>query len=406
MTTRRADRPAKDVRLVLVSAAVDSFGSGLWLAGGALFFHQALGLPLAAIGAGLAVAGLVALPAGVQLARFADRHGPRGSYVLLTLIQAACYAAFVFAHSFPLFVVLATLGASLGSGAQAVRSGIVRGVGGEAAVRLRARLHAIMNVAIALGAAAAGVLIAFNTTLSYDLLILTDAVTFAVAGGLLHFIEAVPVSGGPAARGWVAIRDRGYVAAAALDGVMDLEFGISGYILPLWVVTHTAAPRWFASVLLLLNTAIVALFQVRFSKGAERPPGAARSFRAAGFVLALAAGAFALTGVLSPLLAILGLLVAMAVHSVGELLHASGQFGLSYGLAPEGAVSEYQAVFSLGMGFSRAFAPAVLTFLCILGGSAGWLVVGLVFVGAGVAMPILTRHVLERPEKAVAAAVS
>lgn len=384
------------MRLVLASAAVDSFGSGLWLAGGALFFHQAVGLPLPAIGWGLAVAGLVALPAGVQLARFADRHGPRGSYVVLTILQAVSYAAFVVVHSFPLFVLLATLGASLGSGAQAVRSGIVRGVGGEAAVRLRARLHAVMNVAIALGAAAAGLLIAINTDAAYDVLILVDAATFAAAGVLLHFIGAVPVTRDTGRRGWVAIRDRSYVLAATLDGVMDLEFGISGYILPLWVVSHTAAPRWFASVLLLLNTAIVAVFQVRFSKGADRPQGAARSFRSAGFVLALAAGIFALTGFVPPLLAVLILLLAMTVHSVGELLHASGQFGLSYGLAPEGAVSEYQAVFSLGMGLSRAFAPAVLTFLLILGGSAGWLVVGVVFLGAGVAMPALTRYALKR----------
>ena len=172
---------------MLASAAVDSFGSGLWLAGGALFFHQAVGLSLPAIGSGLAVAGLVALPAGVQLARFADRHGPRGSYVALTLLQAVSYAAFVVVHSFPLFLLLATLGASLGSGAQAVRSGIVRGVGGDAAVRLRARLHAVMNVAIALGAAAAGLLIAIGTDAAYDVLILADAATFAAAGGLLHF---------------------------------------------------------------------------------------------------------------------------------------------------------------------------------------------------------------------------
>jgi hypothetical protein len=387
-----ASPAAHDVRLVLASATVDSFGSGLWLAGGALFFHRAVGLALPLIGAGLAVAGLIALPAGVQLARLADRSGPRRFYLVLTLIQAGCFAVFVLVHSFAVFVLLATIAASADSGAQAIRSAIVRAIGGAAAVRFRARLHALMNVAIALGAAAAAVLIGVGSLGAFDALILIDAATFAAAGLLVARTAPTAVSVAPARRGWIAIRDRAYVGAAALDGVLDLEFGVSGFVLPLWVVTHTTAPRWLAALLLLLNTVLVAALQVRFSKGAETLHGATRSFRRAAVTLTVAALAFSLTAGPPPVAAVVMLVVAMAILSFGELQHAPGQFGIAYGMAPAHAAAEYQAVFSLGMGLSRAFAPAVLTVLCVALGPSGWWYLGGLFLTAGLLMPLVTQR--------------
>ncbi|MDH2443512.1 hypothetical protein QDR37_06100 [Amnibacterium sp. CER49] len=391
---RSGGRPSatRDIGLVLASATVDSFGSGLWLAGGALFFHRAVGLPLPLIGLGLAFAGLVALPAGVRLARLADRHGARGFYLALTMTQAACYVVFVFVHSFLLFVLLATIAASADSAAQAIRSALVRAIGGATAVRFRARLHALMNVAIALGAALAAVLIGIGSLGAYDVLIVLDAVTFALAGVLVARTTLQRVAVAPAGRRWVAIRDRAYVAAATLDGVLDLEFGVSGFVLPLWVVTRTSAPHWLAALLLLLNTVLVATLQVRFSRGSDTVRGAARSFRRAALTLAAAAIVFSSTGGVPPAGAVLMLVLAMTVLSFGELQHAPGQFGLAYGMAPEHAAAEYQAVFSLGMGLSRAFAPAILTFLCVTLGAPGWWLLALLFLAAGLLMPLVAQR--------------
>jgi hypothetical protein len=162
------------------------------------------------------------------------------------------------------------------------------------------------------------------------------------------------------------------------------------------VVSNTQAPRWFASVLLVLNTVIVTLLQVKLSAGSERPTGAARSYRRAGIALGAAAVAFSLTGLGPAGWAVPMLIVAIAVHSLGEILHASGQFGLSYGLAPAHSVSEYQAVFSLGMGFSRAFAPAFLTFVCVLGGAPGWIAISAMFIVTGLIMPRASAHAEQR----------
>ena len=79
--------------------------------------------------------------------------------------------------------------------------------------------------------------------------------------------------------------------------------------------------------------------------------------------------------------------------AIGKRQIASGAIGLSYGLAPEHSVSEYQAVWSLGMGMARALGPAVLTFVCIKGGLPGWLALGGAFLAAGAAAPSLARRV-------------
>lgn len=45
--------------------------------------------------------------------------------------------------------------------------------------------------------------------------------------------------------------------------------------MPLWIAGHTTAPHWLVSGLLLLNTVMVVLFQVRASRGTEDLGGAA-----------------------------------------------------------------------------------------------------------------------------------
>jgi hypothetical protein len=376
--------------LISASVFVDTLGDGLWMVGGGLFFVRSQHFAVAAVGAGLTIAGLVGLPAGIRLARVADRRGPRGTYLALTLTQSAAFVALVVSRSFLVFVLASAVAASANQGAQATRSGIVRSFGGAEAVRFRARLHVITNLGISAGAALAGIAIAVNTRDAYVSLMLVDAATFGLAGLLLRGARITPTASVPAvSRRSGAIRDLRYVAVAAADGLLDLEFIVSGFLLPLWVVLHTTAPRWLASPLLLLNTAIVVLFQVRFAKAATEPVGAAGSARRGSLALGGAAILFGLSGGV-PALAAAGLLVAaMCLHSLGELMHASGSFGLSYGLAPEHTVSEYQAVWSLGMGLARALGPAVLTVVCLRGGLAGWIALGVAFAVTGACIPRL-----------------
>jgi MFS family permease len=86
------------------------------------------------------------------------------------------------------------------------------------------------------------------------------------------------------------------------------------------------------------------------------------------------------------------LLVATLVHVSGELLQSAGGWAVSFGLAPEDRQGEYQGLFSTGFAATSMLAPAVLTALCVTWGWPGWLVLGAVFVTAGVGMVPLVRR--------------
>lgn len=81
----------------------------------------------------------------------------------------------------------------------------------------------------------------------------------------------------------------------------------------------------------------------------------------------------------------------MGVHTLGELLHAAGSFELRYSLAPADAQGQYTGVFLLGSGLASVAAPSVLAWLCLDEGAPGWILLGLVFLTAGLVGPPVVR---------------
>ena len=85
------------------------------------------------------------------------------------------------------------------------------------------------------------------------------------------------------------------------------------------------------------------------------------------------------------------LLAAVAVHTMGEMWQSAGGFELSFALAPEGAVGQYQGLFGMGLGLGVTLGPTVLIALCINLGRPGWWIVGLGFALTGLAVPAAAR---------------
>lgn len=121
--------------------------------------------------------------------------------------------------------------------------------------------------------------------------------------------------------GW---RDRRYLALAGLQGLFVTNYSLLETGVPIWVVTQTEAPPVIVSGVLLVNTLVVIFFQVRLSQGLEEPKAAARAFAAAGFLAAAGCGAYLLTASLSAVAAVIILLLAVFVQSLGEVLFAGG----------------------------------------------------------------------------------
>ncbi|MEV0004975.1 hypothetical protein AB0H28_22195 [Micromonospora sp. NPDC050980] len=84
--------PPGPLRTLALATLANTVGTGLWLAGGALYLTRDVGLSATSVGAGLTVAGLVGLTASVPLGGLADRWDPRTLRAALQVGQALAAA--------------------------------------------------------------------------------------------------------------------------------------------------------------------------------------------------------------------------------------------------------------------------------------------------------------------------
>jgi hypothetical protein len=193
------------------------------------------------------------------------------------------------------------------------------------------------------------------------------------------------------ARRWAAgsvsgpFRDMPYVSLAAICGVLTLCWGLLSAGLPLWIVTHTRAPRALAGVVILISSVAIATQQVRFSRGAQTPRAAALVAVRSGASLASCCLLFALAGSFGAVGATILILAGALAHVLGELWFVAAAWGLSVPLMPPDRPAEYQGVFATGEALAIMLAPALMTAAVVPGGALGWCGLGLLFALAGAA---------------------
>ncbi|MBQ1062964.1 MFS transporter [Micromonospora sp. C41] len=399
--------PPGPLRTLAYATLVNTVGAGLWLAGGALYLTRDVGLSATSVGAGLTVAGLVGLTASVPLGALADRSDPRTLRAVLQVGQAVAALAYLLVGSFPAFLAVAVPEALLATGNLAVRAALVAAVGGpDGRVHAFATLRAVANLGITVGTALAGIALAVDTHRAYQVLVVGNAATYLLSAALLLRLPPQPATDGarrtPGAprRGGRGgpLRDGRFLAVSGASAVLSTHVTVLVLVVPLWTVDRAGAPPPVVSAVLLANTVLTVLLAVRLSRGAERAAPAARKLRRAGLVLAAATPLYAVTGVLPVLPAVVLLLVATAVWTVGDLWHGAAGAGLAYDLAPPGAIGAYQGADGLLAGLAQALGRGLLTLLVLGSGPVGWLVLGVVFAAAGLAAPALTRRaVAHRP---------
>ncbi|MFE3375555.1 MFS transporter [Streptomyces anulatus] len=374
-------------RVLAAATLVNTFGSGMFVTSSALFFTRVIGLPTSQVALGLSAGGVVGLFAGIAGGRIADRWGARSTQLGIMLLGTLFMTCYLFVHTFWMFIVVACLTAAVHAANPASRDPLVRQFGGERPAAYRAYLQATTNLAIASGALLAGLAIQLDTREAYLSLLIGRTLAFVGCALLLLRLPGPPASPAGARtkrRGhWVALRDRPFLAATLLNGIMEMHYIVPTFALPLWIVDHTQAPRWMVSVVLLLNTAMVASLQVYASRHVNSTEAAGRRMLWAGFALfsglALMATAHGPTAWVAAGL----LLVATAVYTVGELWHAAASMEYSFGLAVPHAQGQYSGVFGFGAGVGEALSPTVVAVLVLSWGRPGWLALGIVFLVVG-----------------------
>jgi MFS family permease len=400
--------PPGPIRLLAVAMLVNMVGSGLYLATAALFFVRFVGLSAQQVGLGLTLAMFAGIAALVPVGWVTDRVGSRAVFIALQFLQAVAMALFPLVHGFAAFLAVLCLAVIGTRTAQPVGSALIAELSGaEHRTRDRAHLRSVINLGVGIGLVLAGFVIASGSRTAYVVLIAANAASFAIAGLLLFRLPRTPAPAAPTRAGWtLAVRDRPYLVVAAVSGILACQYDLLTIVVPLWVVDHTAAPRWIVAGILVINTVLVVLFQVSAARGADGLAAAGRIGRRGGLFLLLGCGAFALAAGAPAVVAVVAVVLAAVLHTLGELHTTTSSFVFSYDLAQEHAHGQYQAAFSLATGVVRAAAPVLLTTACLSWGRPGWLAVGAAFGLAGLATPPLVRwagHRSGRPGEAVRA---
>ncbi|WP_051653497.1 MFS transporter [Kitasatospora cheerisanensis] len=379
-------------RRLALGGFVNQLGTAAFLATAPLYAMRVIGLSVGQVGLGLGVAGVVGLLAGPPVGHLADRRGPNGVFLATLLIQTAAMVSLLFAHSFVAFMAAVAVTDLAGASGGAARGPMIRRFGGDEVPKFRSYLRSVAFLASTFGALAAGVVIQLDSSAAYRALIVANALTFlGCAAVLLRLPRLEPLPASTGSDRWLALKDRPYMAFVVLDGILWIQGEVVTYALPLWVVLHTEAPRWFTGVALAVNTVLVVLLQIRTSRGIKGGRLAGRATQRAGLAFLIGMGVIALAPGLPGWAAAAIMLAGVAVHTLGSLWHAAGSLELRFRLAPAHAQGQYSGMFGIGMGLCYTVAPALLGLLCLTWGAPGWLAMGTLFVAAGLAIPFVVR---------------
>ncbi|MFG3282973.1 MFS transporter [Streptomyces sp. NPDC048111] len=382
--------PAGPARGLAVAQLVNALGDGAFLVTSALYFSRVVGLPATRIGLGLTLAWAVGALAGVPLGRLADRRGPRTVAVLLAAATSASVTAFLFVRGFLPFLVAACCYATAQTGLSAARQALL-----AALVERRDRTHVLahlqstLNAGLAVGAAIGGVALHYGTRTAYLAAFALDAVAFLLCALVLLRLPAVaPTATPPGGRpGFAVLRDRPYALVTLLNTLLLLRMPLISLAIPLWTVTRTDAPGWLVSALLVLNTGAVMLFQVRTASAVRDLSTARRTVSRGGILMLASCAVFALSAAGWPAWgAVVVLLAAGALQVAGEMMQSAGAWQIGFDLAPAEQQGQYQGFFGMGVPLARMLGPLLLTALVVDWGVPGWLLLGALFLAAGLAL--------------------
>ncbi len=387
---RRAVPEPGPLRTLTKATLANTVGNGLYYTVEVLFFTRSVGIPVHRVALGLGVAAVAGLLVSIPAGHLSDRWDPRVVVATSATGMGVVMAGFTLVHSFLPFVLLNVLAGALSGAAGAGRSVVLGRMGeGEGRVQVLAYQRAVTNLGMSVGIALSGVGLAIDTRGAYVTMVLANAVTFLLSAGYILRLPAMAARRDPPGRRrepmTVVLRDGRFLGATLLNGLFGVHFVIQSVALPLWVVEDTSAPRWWVSVLLVVNTVLVILFQVRASRGSGDLSRAARAYRRAGLLVAVACALYALAHGLDPVVASAVLVLAMVAHTLGEILSSGAAWGIGYGLGREDLMGQYQGAYALGRSLTGIVGPSLVTALAIGLGPAGWLIMGGGFVVLGAA---------------------
>jgi hypothetical protein len=354
--------------------------------GSNVYFVRSVGLSANQVGIGMAAATLLGLTAGIPIGKLCDRVSARNVMIVLWMTCIPLMLSLTQVRSFWAF-----LPATVALWAAIMSANVARGVlmarvaGPSEATKLALYSRSAFNAGWSVGLLGAGLAISIGTRPAYLSLFVGAAATMILNVLILLRIprDTPAPSEHSGDRPAAALRDLPYMLVAQVSGLIKFGDSILTIGLPIWIVTRTVVPRGLAAWLLIVNTLLVVVLQVRVTRRASTVTGAAQIQRWAFIAIAFACLAVSPTGHLGALAATLLLLASTVLLTFGEIWGEGAWWSLRYNLAAPDAQGAYGAAFALGQAAPGVLGPVMVTSLCIGLGSRGWLVFVGIFLGCG-----------------------
>ncbi|MEV0714872.1 MFS transporter [Asanoa sp. NPDC050611] len=385
--------PAGLPRAYALVSLIFGIGIGTFSTGSAVFFTAVVGLEAHEIGIGLSAAAGAVLVCSVPLGRIADRFGPRRAWTFGVAGSAVGFLLWPFAHGFFTFLAMIVFFELLNAVGMAGRNVyLIEAVDPETRVRTQAFSRSWLNVGWSAGSGLAALALAIDTRWAYLALPLTNAVVLLANLALIARLPAGParrVRQRPAGQRHV-FADRHFLAVTVLCAVLIAYATIELQVAPLWLLTHTDAPKWWIGVLTLINTVMATTLQVAMTRGAHTIGGAARALRLGGLAAALGCPVFYLAGATSGAVTLVVFVLATVLFTLSEMWQSAGSWTLAAELPPKERRGEYFGAFRMGTSAMEMIGPASLIALAVTTGGWGWFLIGGVFLTAALtAVPLV-----------------
>lgn len=379
-------------RLYSVATLINTFGTGMLLISLPLYFTRVVHLSTAQVGLGLTIAATVTLLSGLPLGDLADRKGPLELAKVMLLVQCGATISFLFVHNFAVFVLVATVDMVAGRAILTSEGALLRRVAADDAAAYRSSTHAISNIGFSFGFVACGIAIQLGTPTAYQMLILVDVVSFVATWLILRRLPRyAPLPRPDHESRWAVVKDRPYLMYSVLGAAFSLQFNVLTLLLPLWVVGHTNAPRWSVSLSLVVNTVLVVLLQMRLGGRVQTLRQGGTAWRRAGVAFLFSCSVLGFAAGLPAWLALLVVVAAVAIHTLGEIWHMAGGFAVGMGLAPAHAQGQYGGFTGIIGGIGSAAAPVLLLDVVLASGRVGLVGLGAFLVATSLLMPAVVR---------------
>jgi MFS family permease len=391
-------------RVLVFSSLVNSIGTGLFLAGGVIYFVEFVGFSAFQVGLGLSIAGIVGFATTVPIGRLAVRYGEKRVLIAIMLYRAVGYIAYLFVTRYWQYLLVACLLYIAERGAPAVNQTMVaRLIPRDRRSHTMGAVRSVRNAGLTFGFLLAGIALATKSRFAYDLLFAGNALSFVVASGLLSRLPAMPVAGkaGKPDRQRFPHRDKRFAAFTALNFVLLFHDSLLLIALPAWVVSDTSAPAGTVTILLTINTLIAVFGQVPTTKLTRTYPLARRMQPLSGVLLAGACLVYAFSGsVHNSYLSMSVLVLGTLLLTAAELLQSAASWQISFDLSPPDNPGHHIAFFNLSASAEEIVAPVVSTALLTALAGWGWVILAAIVITASLLTPLVLTATLAVPEPA------